>query len=101
VATNQQCVGKGLISFTQLASIHDSINGQIGEVGGIPLEFFTCVHLVEDNCECRKPKPGLLINAMNSFGVKPDRTVFIGDQDSDKMAAESAAVDFFFLTELT
>lgn len=98
VATNQQCVGKELISFSQLVRIHDSINFQIGEIGGAPLDFFTCVHLVEDKCECRKPKPGLLISAMNNFGVTSDRTVFIGDQDSDKIAAESAKVDFFFLT---
>ena len=100
VATNQQCVGKGLINVDQLNSIHDAINIQIREVGGVPLEFFTCLHLVEDNCNCRKPKPGLLMNAMSGFGVTPDRTLFIGDQLSDKIAAESAALDFLFVDSI-
>ena len=100
VATNQQCVGKGLINVDQLNSIHCAINIQIREVGGVPLEFFTCLHLVEDNCNCRKPKPGLLMNAMSGFGGTPERTLFIGDQLSDKSAAESAAIDFLFVESI-
>jgi D-glycero-D-manno-heptose 1,7-bisphosphate phosphatase len=100
VATNQQCVGKRLISVDQLNRIHNAINIQIRKAGGMPLEFFTCPHLIEEECECRKPKPGLLINAMSSFGVTPDRALFIGDQLSDKIAAESAALDFLFVENI-
>jgi D-glycero-D-manno-heptose 1,7-bisphosphate phosphatase len=100
VATNQQCVGKSLISVDQLNRIHNAINIQIRKAGGVPLEFFTCLHLIEEECECRKPKPGLLINAMSSFGVTPNRALFIGDQLSDKIAAEAAALDFLFVENI-
>jgi D-glycero-D-manno-heptose 1,7-bisphosphate phosphatase len=100
VATNQQCVGKRLISVDQLNWIHNAINIQISKAGGVPLEFFTCPHLIEEECECRKPKPGLLINAMSSFGVTPERALFIGDQLSDKIAAESAALDFLYVENI-
>jgi D-glycero-D-manno-heptose 1,7-bisphosphate phosphatase len=97
VATNQQCVGRGLISTDSLNQIHGAINTQINKIGGADLKFFTCTHLFQENCSCRKPNPGLLISAMNSFNVLPNRTLFIGDQLSDKLAAQSASIDFLFI----
>ena len=97
VATNQQCVGKGLISVEQLGEIHGAINMIILNAGGEGLEFFTCPHLIKEDCLCRKPKPGLLLQALEFFGVTPGRAIFIGDQISDKVAASSAGLDFLFI----
>lgn len=96
VATNQQCVGKGLITAKQLNEIHSVINDSILVKGGNSLEFFTCTHLISENCICRKPKPGLLMEAVKFFGVSPSKTLFIGDQMSDKIAADLANLDFVF-----
>lgn len=100
VATNQQGVGKGLISPTQLSEIHDKINDQIVNLGGKKMEFFICTHLVEIKCNCRKPEPGLLIQALKFFGVEPSKTIFIGDQHTDKMAAEAANIDFLLVDNI-
>ena len=97
VATNQQCVGKGLISVEQLGEIHEAINIIILNAGGEELKFFTCPHLIKEYCLCRKPKPGLLLQALDFFGVTPGRAIFIGDQISDKIAANSAGMDFLFI----
>lgn len=100
VATNQQCVGKGIISAEQLREIHDAINLIILKAGGEGLEFFTCPHLINEDCLCRKPKPGLLLQALEFFGVTPSRAIFIGDQISDKIAANSAGLDFLFIDSI-
>jgi D-glycero-D-manno-heptose 1,7-bisphosphate phosphatase len=94
VATNQQCVGKGLISKTGLEEIHQTINSKITELGGEPIEFYTCVHLESENCACRKPKSQLLKCAMNRFAVNDSQTIFIGDSQTDAMAANNIGVDF-------
>ncbi len=96
VATNQQCVGKGLITTGQLSEIHGVINNSILVLGGKPLEFFSCTHLIKEDCLCRKPKPGLLIEALKFFSVSPSKTLFIGDQMSDKIAADLANLEFVF-----
>jgi D-glycero-D-manno-heptose 1,7-bisphosphate phosphatase len=100
VATNQQCVGKKMLSKSELNAIHGEINYQILKIGGKPLEFFTCTHLISDNCECRKPKPGLLIRAMDRFSTTPSKSLFIGDQISDQLAASRAALDFLFVSTI-
>jgi D-glycero-D-manno-heptose 1,7-bisphosphate phosphatase len=96
VATNQQCVGKGLISKTGLEEIHQTINSKITELGGEPIEFYTCMHLESENCVCRKPKSQLLKCAMNRFAVNDSQTIFIGDSQTDAMAANNIGVDFLF-----
>jgi D-glycero-D-manno-heptose 1,7-bisphosphate phosphatase len=100
VATNQQCVGKGLISAEQLDEIHDAINLIILKAGGEGFKFFSCPHLIREDCPCRKPKPGLLLQALEFFGVTPSRAIFIGDQISDKIAANLAGLDFIFIDSI-
>ena len=96
VATNQQCVGKGLISIFGLDLIHQTINSKIEELGGKPIDFYTCAHLESENCECRKPKSYLLQRAMNIYQVNDSETLFIGDSDTDAMAANNIGIDFLF-----
>lgn len=96
VATNQQAVGKGLLSENQINSIHKQINLRITEEGGSEIEFFVCSHLKKLRCSCRKPMPGLLLQAIKKFSETSDskRIVFIGDQETDRKAADSAGVQF-------
>jgi D-glycero-D-manno-heptose 1,7-bisphosphate phosphatase len=94
IVTNQQGVGRGLMSQRDLNEIHNVINTQITNLGGRKLKIFACTHRAEDNCACRKPNPGLILDALASFAVSPKETIFIGDQDTDKRAAESAGIHF-------
>jgi D-glycero-D-manno-heptose 1,7-bisphosphate phosphatase len=96
VATNQQCVGKGLISIFDLELIHRAINSKIEELGGKPIDFYTCSHLESENCDCRKPKSHLLQSAMKRYDVNDSETIFIGDSNTDAMAANNIGVDFLF-----
>jgi len=94
IVTNQQGVGKGLMSQKDLDEIHEAINFEITKLGGRKLRIFACIHQVEDKCACRKPKPGLIFDAMARYKAFPYETIFIGEQDTDGWAAETAGIDF-------
>ncbi|MFZ5888318.1 MAG: HAD-IIIA family hydrolase [Chloroflexota bacterium] len=50
-------------------------------------------------CGCRKPAPGMLIDLMDALGVTPEETVFVGDRDEDRLAAQAAGVRFMWADE--
>lgn len=95
IVSNQQGVGKGVMTKASVELIHEYINKLVNYQGGNLIRFYYCEHLKSANCECRKPKPGLLIKAMKDHSVSSRDTVFIGDQDSDNEAADAAGVKFF------
>jgi D-glycero-D-manno-heptose 1,7-bisphosphate phosphatase len=97
VATNQQGLGKGLISWSNLDKLHNKINKQIIVGGGKSIKFYVCPHLETDDCVCRKPKPGLILQALRDFNVEKKKVIFIGDQLSDELAAIAAGVDFYYI----
>jgi len=94
VATNQQCVGKKLVNNRQLQKIHDHINNHIVKLGGFKINFYVCPHLKSANCDCRKPKPGLIFRIMNDLKISAWETVYIGDQLIDRAAANASNVNF-------
>ena len=94
VATNQQGIATGQVERGNLLDIHDSINHSIKLIGGESIVFFICDHLATEGCDCRKPKPGLLIQAMKYFNVLEENTIFIGDQGTDKLAAKNARITY-------
>lgn len=86
VVSNQSGVGRGLITQTQV----DAVNRRIDELLGPFAGFFICPHAPQDDCECRKPKPKLLLDAARSLGVDPSTCVMVGDRESDVQAARNA-----------
>ena len=54
--------------------------------------IFVCPHGPSEGCDCRKPRPGLLIQAGQALGVRAEDTVFVGDRDTDLQAAKAAGV---------
>jgi D-glycero-D-manno-heptose 1,7-bisphosphate phosphatase len=49
--------------------------------------------------DCRKPNPGMLLQAIEDHQVRPEQAFFVGDMDSDRQAAENAGIDFFWAAE--
>ena len=96
VATNQQCIGKKLLTEEALNEIHAKINNVIIRNGGEAIKFYVCPHLISDNCGCRKPKPGLLLQAMSDNDFPKSKTIFVGDSETDRQAALLASVPFVF-----
>ena len=87
VATNQSGVGRGLFSTATLTDIHDRMVHAIEASGGALAGIFVCPHRPEDQCDCRKPRPGLLRQIEAHFGVSLAGEPVIGDSARDLEAA--------------
>jgi D-glycero-D-manno-heptose 1,7-bisphosphate phosphatase len=87
VATNQSGVGRGLFTATTLAAIHARMTSTIEAAGGRLAGIFFCPHRPEDNCECRKPRAGLMRQIEARFGTSLRGQPVIGDSCRDLQAA--------------
>jgi D-glycero-D-manno-heptose 1,7-bisphosphate phosphatase len=90
VVTNQSAVGRGLLNILDLEHIHAQMSRIIRENGGRIDRVFYCPHHPEDNCACRKPRPGLLEQAACALNIDLTCSYLIGDAVSDIQAAQAA-----------
>jgi histidinol-phosphate phosphatase family protein len=90
VVSNQACVGKGLISAEELEEITRRFVAEVEKHGGRIGGVYYCPHRKEDECECRKPRPGLLIRAQREHHFVFAETFVVGDSLSDLRAARQA-----------
>ncbi|HEY1883382.1 MAG TPA: HAD family hydrolase [Candidatus Cybelea sp.] len=86
VVSNQSGVGRGLLTSEAVDAVNRRVNELLGPFAG----FFVCPHAPEDGCDCRKPKPKLILDAARALGVDPACCVVVGDRASDVEAARSA-----------
>lgn len=99
VATNQSGIGRGYYTEETLAAIHQKMYHLLAQQGGKIDALFYCPHLPSDNCECRKPKPGLLQMIAKHFQCHLEKIPFIGDSLSDMNAALAVNATPIFITE--
>jgi histidinol-phosphate phosphatase family protein len=90
VVTNQSPVGRGLLSVEELDAIHSDLGDRVRQAGGEIAGFFVCPHLPDAGCDCRKPRPGLLLQASARLGVDVRASFMVGDQRVDMEAAKAA-----------
>jgi histidinol-phosphate phosphatase family protein len=86
VISNQACVGKGLLDPAVLQGITVQMHQNLAAIGVFMSAAYYCIHRPDDNCICRKPKPGLLQNAAEDYNIDLSRSIFIGDSDTDIQA---------------
>ena len=97
VVTNQSAIARGMLSETGLREIHAEMGRQLGEQGNAVDSIYYCPHHPDIgdppyrcNCDCRKPKPGLLSRAAEDLGIDLSRSFIIGDKLSDLEAGWNA-----------
>jgi D-glycero-D-manno-heptose 1,7-bisphosphate phosphatase len=90
VATNQSGLARGLFDMATLNAIHAEMHRAVNLLGGRIDAVFFCPHAADANCECRKPKPGLLREIAARFDVELDEVPMIGDSLRDLEAAAAA-----------
>lgn len=90
IITNQPAISKGIISEEELQKINEFLLKKLKEKNIEILDLFYCPHDVKDNCECRKPNPGMIIEACNKYLINPKDIFFIGDDERDCLAAARA-----------
>lgn len=87
VATNQSGIARGYFDIDTLNAIHQKMHQQLARLGGHIDAIFFCPHGPDDDCECRKPKPGLLRSIGDRFSMKLHDVPAIGDSKRDLQAA--------------
>ena len=89
VITNQSAVNRGIITHEMINQIHNSIQDHLKKYGTFLDGFYYCPHTPNENCNCRKPKPGLLQKAILELNIDLNSSWMIGNSDSDIEAADS------------
>ncbi len=90
VATNQSGIARGLFDTATLIAIHEALARAVAQAGGRIDAFFFCPHAADSACECRKPKPGMLLEVARRFNVALANTYMVGDAQRDLEAAAAA-----------
>ncbi|WP_276353606.1 D-glycero-alpha-D-manno-heptose-1,7-bisphosphate 7-phosphatase [Cohnella caldifontis] len=92
VATNQACVGKGILKQDDLEYIHTLMIRELAKNGAKIKKVYFCPHTIETRCRCRKPNPGMLFTAAEENGLSLSNSYFIGDSITDMQAANAAGM---------
>ena len=94
VATNQGGLAKGWYTENEMAEMHLLLKNKYKEHGVELTDIFYCPHHPDfsGNCDCRKPKPGLLLQGIRKYNLDPALSYFIGDRQRDIDAGSAAGV---------
>lgn len=101
VVTNQPVIARGEVTYEQLNEIHNKMETQLGLEGAYIDGIYFCPHHphkgysgeiaeLKIDCECRKPKPGLLLKAANDFNIDLSKSFMVGDGENDIKAGIAA-----------
>ncbi len=89
VATNQSGIARGLFDMTTLNAIHDAMQRAVQRAGGRIDAIFFCPHANDADCECRKPKPGMLLEIGRRLNADLEGVPVVGDALRDLQAAQA------------
>jgi D-glycero-D-manno-heptose 1,7-bisphosphate phosphatase len=89
VATNQSGLARGLLTVDDLFRIHEKMHQALAQVGGQIDAVFFCPHGPGDDCECRKPRPGLLLDIGRRLRLDLQEVLVVGDALRDIQAAQA------------
>ncbi len=87
--TNQSGIGRGYFSEQMMREIHADFQRLLEEAGTALDGIYYCPHRPDEGCECRKPKPGMLLRASKELGCDLSRSWMVGDNESDLETAWS------------
>ena len=96
VITNQSGIARGMYTEDDLLAVHAEMDRLLAAEGASVTEYFYCPHHADDgigpykvDCECRKPKPGMLLTAAKKYGIDLSRSFVIGDKCVDMQAGRA------------
>jgi histidinol-phosphate phosphatase family protein len=93
IATNQPGVATGDVDDSFLLKLHQRLVSELLAFGVNVIAVYVCKHHWNENCKCRKPEPGMLLNAISDFKINKKQTIYIGDDDRDLIAANAANLE--------
>jgi len=93
VLTNQRGIALGLYSHADLLALHERMRAELASQGAFLDDIFYCPH-EEGACDCRKPRPGLVLEAQGKWNIDLSASLLIGDSDRDRLLAERCHIPF-------
>jgi histidinol-phosphate phosphatase family protein len=99
VITNQSIINRKIIAVEELEKIHLSIQNNLKENSCNIDRFYFCPHTPNENCNCRKPKSGLLLQAITDFSINSSKSWMIGDCLTDIQAGEKVGCKTILLKD--
>lgn len=97
IATNQGGIGKKLYSHEDFIKLNNYMINRFNDEGVEIKKVYYCPHSAQDNCYCRKPNPGMILNAVTDFDLDIENSILIGDKISDIQAGKLAGIKHCFL----
>ncbi len=101
VVSNQAGINRGALTTTDLEEIHARMLSEVEAAGGRIDAIYVCPHDWDEGCDCRKPRPGMLLQAQREHHLDLTRTFFLGDDERDGQAADAAGAPFALVSEET
>ncbi len=112
VVTNQPVIARGEVTKEELDGIHQKMETLLGEGGAYIDALYYCPHHPDKgfegeipelkiDCDCRKPKPGMLLQAASDYNIDLSQSWMIGDSENDRKAGENAGCQTLLVTEQT
>lgn len=89
LVTNQSGIGRGFITLAEMEAVNRSVARLLGGEE-VFAKMYACPHLPDDACDCRKPEPGMLLQAAAELGFRPEDAIMVGDRDCDIGMARAA-----------
>ena len=94
IVTNQQGIGKGIMTDADLELIHNQMQEKLSPDINLIEKIYYCPHIVEANCKCRKPNIGMLENAKSDFPeIDINNSFLVGDSDTDIIAGKKFGLE--------
>ena len=93
IATNQSGIGRGMIDMSAINAVHAHMHQMLQTQGGRIDAVFFCPHTPEADCDCRKPRPGLMLDIGRRYGVDLRQVPMVGDTARDLSAAQAAGCE--------
>ncbi|MBA3453405.1 MAG: HAD family hydrolase [Deltaproteobacteria bacterium] len=90
IISNQSGIGRGLITEAEAQAVHERVVSVFDAAGVTFAGAYYCPHAPDASCRCRKPAPGLLLDAAAALGIDLQRSVMVGDKASDLAAGRAA-----------
>jgi D-glycero-D-manno-heptose 1,7-bisphosphate phosphatase len=97
VITNQSIINRRMAAPEDLEFTHSMMRKAVKEGGGKIKDIFFCPHAPEDGCSCRKPEPGLILEAISKYQINTNNSVMVGDSARDIECAKRAGCRYSVL----
>ncbi len=92
IVTNRQSLGLGLVDGTASMQEHGAVLRALGKHGVDVWRIYQCPHVLPEACDCRKPRPGMILRALEELNLAPESSCLVGNTESDLAAGRAAGL---------